>query len=271
MKSYRFAAAAGLAIGGMLLLGHSPAQAFRYTTNLADGADAPKGDVILDSVSILDDDGQVLETISDFTLVTDVNIVSNDVFTGGNTGAASVDIGDNASGTATENPSDEQLADVLENKNLNNIIDTEDDGNFAIDVIFEDAVDNLFVWERGMNSDIKIQGLDEFGNVVGTSFLVTRDLWTDAGYGIDTTEIDETQQVGSFGISMADLGLSGSISGFRMYSETSFNGPDWKILGSKVNRPDNPAQTPEPTAMAGLGLIAGTFVVSRRKRRSAAA
>jgi len=271
MKSYRLAAIAGLVLGGTLFMGQSPAHAFRYLTNIADGADEPTGDIILESVTILDDEGNAVETISDFTLVTDVNIVSNDVYEGENTGAASVDVGDTATGTASEDPTDEEIADVLENTNLNNIIDTEDGGNFAIDVFFEEAVDNLFVWERGMNSDIRIQGLDASGQLTGVSFLIERGFWEDAGYAINTTEIDpNAQQVGSFGISMADLGLTGSISGFRLSSDEDFNGPDWKILGSVVDRPA-PKETPEPTAMAGLGLIAGAVVVSRRKRQAAEA
>jgi hypothetical protein len=265
MNFCRLSAGLGFFLGGAIVLSQTRAQAFTFQTNIASDANNPKGDIILDSVKI-ESTGEV---IRNFTLVNGANIISNEVYTGGNTGAASVDVGDQASGQAYEDPTSEQISNVLSNLNLNNIIDTEDGGNFAIDISFEQAVDNLFVWERGKNSDLKIQGLDATGQLIGNLFQINRRDWASAGYSIDTTEIGSAQQVGSLGISMADLGVSGPIMGFRLYSEARFNGPDWKILGSVADR--NVASTPEPSGMIGLGLLTGGLAFYRRQKKVAVA
>lgn len=269
MKKSKLAARLSLAIGGALVLGQVPAQAFTFDTNVEEFNGA-KENIFLESVTIIEDDGSTGETITSFTTVTGATVVANDDISDNNPGAASVDVGDNADGEAVEAPSSEQVSEVLSNLNLNNIIDTEDRGSFEIDIDFANAVDNLFIWERGKNSDLKVQGLDGDGNLIGTAFTVFRSQWTDAGYSIDTTEIGGAQIVGSAGVSLADLGLTSAIRGFRLSSQSGFNGPDWKILGSREDR-GNVASTPEPSAMLGLGLFTGILAISRRQKKNAVA
>ncbi len=223
-----------------------------------DVASQPKGNVWLESVKI------GTETIRDFSFISAVNIVSNDEFLGENTGAASADIGDLATtGIKSEDASASDILINLSNRNLNNIVDTEDVGSFIIDLSFGKAIDNLLIWERGMNSDLGIQALDNTGNLIGNRLIITRKMWFDAGFSINTTEIGRAQKVGSLGINvLQDLGVaSGSISSLRFFSEAKFNGPDWKFVGTDASRTQS---VPEPPLLLGLGLLATTFLVNRR-------
>jgi len=259
-------AAGALAFG--LIASAEAAHAFSFVTNDFDenpltSADA-KNDIFLESVTVLDDDGNPVEVITEFSYITSAEIVYNDEYTGGNSGAASADIGDNATtGVKVEGASAEDLALNLGNNNLNNIVDTEDKGAFTINLNFDYAIDNLLVWERGMNSDLQVQALDEYGNLIGDALLITDDMWDSAGYRIDTQEIGGSQAVGSYGINIEeDLGVAaGSISSLQFYSEAGFNGPDWKFVGTKDERN---ASVPEPGLLLGLGVM-GAAVVSRRR------
>jgi len=282
MKTQLFASfATALALTGVFA---SSAQAVgfgfktNYTADLA-GDDMWKGNIWLESIEF---GGQ---TISEFSIVKDAKIVSNDLWTGGNSGAASADMGDKATvGLKQEELTEAGAVAALGNLNLNSIIDTEDSGNFAIDVMFDKAVDNILVWERGKNSKLDVQAIDAKGNLIGNLInLPKSNNWTDAGYSIDTKEIGSAQQVASIGLSLADFGLSAndsiglsladfglsandSIFGYRMMSQgSSYNGPDWKILGTTDA---TPASVPEPTSVIGLGLVAGSFVASRRRQKS---
>lgn len=258
----------GLAATSALVLASSPVQAFTFQSNFTEalsGNDAPKGDIFLNSVTL--EDGSVLD---DFTMVTSANILSNDIYTGGNSGAASADIGDMATtGLREEALTNEGAKAVLNNLNLNNIIDTEDKGSFILDLNFEKAVDNIFLWERGMNSRLDVQALDANGNLIGTQLQLSNSRnWTDAGFKINTKEIGGAQKVGSIGISLEDLGLStGTISALRVSSEGSaYNGPDFKVLGSVADTQD----VPEPSALIGLGaVVAGAFATRRRQSAKA--
>ncbi|MDY7013360.1 MAG: exosortase-dependent surface protein XDP2, partial [Cyanobacteriota bacterium] len=220
---------ASLVATSALALAASPARAFRFTTNYTaalSGDDKAKGDIWLKSVTL--ENGEV---ISDFAVVKSAKIVSNDLYTGGNTGAASADLGDKATvGLKKENVGEAGVVAALGNLNLNSIIDTEDSGSFAMNLFFDTALDNLFVWERGMNSKLKVQALDANGNAIGTQlFINSNDAkqnngqgangWSYAGYDIDTQEIYGAQQVASLGISMADFGLDAPIMGVRFISE----------------------------------------------------
>ena len=268
MKFRQLIATAGIIAGGALAVGQAPAQAFSFTSNFTheeSGSDADKGNIWLNSVTL--EDGT---EISDFTLIESAEIITNDVYSGGNSGAASADRGDIASGIKVEDASSQDVADTLSNQNLNNIIDTEDSGNFAINLFFEQAVDNIFAFERGMNSDLQVQAIDGSGNTIGNIFKFLRGDWDSAGYSIDTMEIGNSQKVGSSGISVADLGLSGPISGLRVVSESSFNGPDWKIFGSVADPEVTNAKTPEPSVMLALGAVAGGTMLRRRRRQQAA-
>ena len=260
MKICQLLASAGLLASGLIALSSAPARAFSFQTNYTaslTGKDASKGDITLSSVTL--GNGKV---ISDFTLVTSANILSNDIYTGGDSGAASTDIGDKATtGLKQEAATNAGIRTVLNNKNLNNIIDTEDTGNFILDLFFEKPVDNIFLWERGMNSRLDVQALDAKGNTIGNLLKLNSKNWDYAGYSIDTQEIGSAQRVGSIGISLADLGLTSSyVSALRVSSfGKAYNGPDFKVMGSV-------AEVPEPSALFGLGtVVAGALLTRHRK------
>ncbi|MEM9149194.1 MAG: exosortase-dependent surface protein XDP2 [Cyanobacteria bacterium P01_F01_bin.3] len=265
MKLRQFVAGASLMAGSVIALS-SPANAFSFQTNYTSsltGNDAAKGDIFLNSVTLGDG-----STISDFTLINAANIVSNDIYTGGNSGAASADIGDMATtGLRQEALTNEGAQAVMNNLNLNNIIDTEDKGSFVLDLKFEQAVDNIFLWERGMNSRLDLQALDASGNVIGNLLkLANSRTWDDAGFDINTNEIRRAQNVGSIGISLMDLGVTAdSISALRISSHgKAYNGPDFKLLGSVASVDSE--EVPEPSALIGLGAVVAGMVASRRKQ-----
>ncbi len=254
MNLKQIVTAASVISAGLLISG-APANAFSFGTNFT-GTDA-KGNITLNSVNFA---GQ---TVSDFALVNRAEIVQNDTWTGGNTGAASSERGDNASGVNLEAATNSSVVGSLGNKNLNNIIDGEDTGSFKMNVFFDGAVSSLFFWERGMNSDLSVQAIDLSGNVIGNLFKITRDTWQSAGYSIDTTEISGAQRVGSWGLSTQDLGIVGSIFGVQISADASHNGPDFKVAGSS-------AAVPEPTTMAGLALAGAGFAAARRRKKQSA-
>jgi len=245
---------------GFLIAG-APAQAFSFSTQFSgtstNGGVDPTRDITLNSVTVGN------RVVRDFALVKSANIIQNDTYTGGNTGAASSDRGDNASGVKLEKATNESIVASLGNRNLNNIIDGEDKGSFKINLMFGQAVSNLFFWERGMNSDLSVQALDAGGNLIGNLFKITRNTWQNAGYSIDTTEISGAQRVGSWGLDAKDLGVVGSIFGIQVSADASHNGPDFKVVGEA-------AAVPEPTTMAGLALAGAGFAAARRRKKQAA-
>ena len=269
MNIRQFVTSAGLVAGSAIALS-APAHAFSFQTNYTSaltGNNAPKGDIFLNSVTL--DSGKI---ISDFTMVTSANILSNDIYTGGDSGAASADIGDLATtGLRQEDLTNAGAAAVLSNLNLNNIIDTEDSGSFILDLNFAKAVDNIFIWERGMNSRLDIQALDASGNVIGNKVALSNSKdWDYAGFNIDTKEIGSAQKVGSIGVSLADLGISNAfISSLRVTSNgKAYNGPDFKVMGSVAAAA--PQDVPEPSALIGLGaVVAGAFATRHRKQQAA--
>ena len=252
--------AAGVTVSMILALtGNANAQTFgfefegEYLIN-----DGSTGDVLLESVKIGD------EIVQEFSYISGVDIVANDPFLGDDTGAASADRGDTATtGVVVEDATASDLQTNLGNNNLNNIIDTEDNGNFVIDLTFGKTIDNLLIWERGMNSDLGIQAVDLNGNLIGQRRIVTRDMWFDAGYSINTVEIGLAQTVGSLGINISDdLGIASSdVQTIRFFSESAFNGPDWKFVGTDSTRS---ASVPEPAFVLGLGLLGSVFVTKKR-------
>ncbi|MEM9768372.1 MAG: exosortase-dependent surface protein XDP2 [Cyanobacteria bacterium P01_D01_bin.71] len=254
----KIAVAAGLATGALFssfATGNAFAFGFEFQGTYSQN-DAPTGDILLESVTIGED------IIEDFSFVTSATIVNNDAFSGGNSGAASADTGDNATGGVRQE--DAEAEDVVANlatNNLNHIVDTEDTGSFEIDLNFGKSLDNLLIWERGMNSDLGIQAVDAAGNLIGNRLVVTRDMWYDAGFAIDTSEIDGAQDVGAIGINIfSDLGIeNGAVETIRFFSESSFNGPDWKFVGTDAAR-----DVPEPALLMSLGLFGGALALQKR-------
>lgn len=266
MKTCFLVTGVSLLLSGAIALSANPAQAFSFTTQYTatlSGSKAAKGDIFLNAVTL--DNGKVIDK---FTLIDRAHILSNDLYTGGNSGAASADIGDLATtGVRQEAATSESLRAVLNNKNLNNIIDTEESGTFILDLGFANPVDNIFIWERGMNSRLDIQALDGSGNTIGNRVaLANSRTWDYAGFDIDTQEIGSAQRVGSIGVNLSDLGIStGYVHALRVYSNgKAYNGPDFKLMGSV-------ADVPEPSALIGLGAIALGILATTRRSSAAQA
>lgn len=252
-------------VAGSLAFTNSAA-AFNFTTNFTTnpsltGNQRWQGDIYLDSVQY----GSTI--VNQFALVNRVNILSNDLWTGGNTGAASADKGDLATvGLSQERLTADGAVAALGNRYLSSIIDTEDSGSFAMNLFFDKAVDNLYFFERGRNSKLDVQALDASGNLIGNLLALDSGKnapdWQDAGYQLNTLEIGEFQTVGSRGVSVADLGVTGPISGIRVFSRGSaYQGPDFKVVGSV-------ASVPEPGTIVGLGVVTAGFMASRRRHKN---
>jgi hypothetical protein len=153
--------------------------------------------------------------------------------------------------------------------NMNNILDTEDKGYFTLDVLFgngQKLLNSVLLWERGMNSKLKVQAITTATASGATGFgeMIEVDSanWPSAGYQIDTTEIwgrNAPQPVGAKGIR-----FSSNILGVRLMSDQNNlfngNGPDFKIAAT---------QTPEPATVASLGALAAGALACRRRRKSA--
>ncbi|MBW4670181.1 MAG: PEP-CTERM sorting domain-containing protein [Cyanomargarita calcarea GSE-NOS-MK-12-04C] len=264
MKLTNLIASISLVIGSVVMAANS-AQAASFTSNVNQKTDS-KADILLQSIT------QNGTTFNDFTYVSEVKALTNTARknTNVNSGAASTDRGDNATSpvTASEDPDRNELAKFLGNNNLNNIVDTEDDGTFEMDLIFKNAIfanlqgtDSLFFWERNMNSDLLIQAFDQTGMLIGNSLKLLRQSQTNAGFQIDTTEIGSAQKVGNWGVKLEELGVT-SLSGIRVISEgAAFNGPDFKLIA----RTGVSKSVPEPGMLLGLGTLAGAAFLLRRK------
>ncbi|MBD2741254.1 exosortase-dependent surface protein XDP2 [Coleofasciculus sp. FACHB-1120] len=271
MKLQQTSAFISLVAGSLLAFSATSAQAFSpfdFGTTFSPKPADPKKDIKLEAVTF---DGA---TIKDFLLVTDAKIIKNDHTTGQQQGPASSDHGDGTvsdpslpQGPKKENPTAADIVASLGNLNLNSIIDTEDDyATSIIEVFFGQATDTFFFWERGNpkagdtqtagNSDLFVESLDKFGNVL-EAFKITRDMWEYAGFDINTKEINENQKVGSLGLKATQKAV-----GLRLSSFKGHNGPDFKVVAQNVS-------VPEPASLAGLGMVAGALVVSRRRRQAA--
>ncbi|UKO96276.1 exosortase-dependent surface protein XDP2 [Nostoc sp. UHCC 0870] len=285
MKAKNIFISTGLVLSAVLGASSSAQAASFVTKTNPDPVLDPTQDIFLESIT---QDGQIFTPDVNLFRVNSATIISNTpvVFNVPNTGAASSDKGDNASNPISgnpptsiipeNNPDNDDIKDYLGNFNLNNIIDTEDNGAFEIDLTFETFVsksdggrDNLFFYERGSNSDLLVQALDTTGNTIGTAFKITRNLWTPAGYSINTLEVASAQAVGSYGLNFLQLGLADDavIGGVKLIAESSFNGPDFKVFAGQTGEPI--VHTPEPTTMIGLGSIAGLALLRRRQTKKA--
>lgn len=241
------------AAASCLLMAANSASAFTFHTTWS--GEQPKGDILLESVTI------GTEIINDFAFVSSVSNFTNSQHTGGNTGAASSDKGDEAEfGLAKEAPYGEDIVASLGNPYLSSIVDGEDSNSvsFSMDLSFDKAFSQLLFWERGINSKlgVKINGIEK---------ILTKDHFKQGktSYKLDTTEIGGAQKVGSYGVDLADFGITGKYSGpvtifSNEYGHTGFNGPDFKVVGV--------AAVPEPAAILGLTVVAGAAISGRRRR-----
>lgn len=265
MNKPKISTCVGLITGSLLALSAGAAQAFTFTTTVTPNDPDPTENIFLTSVEF---DGQI---VTDFALVNAADIVFNDQYEPSvpNSGGGSSDAGDNADGVVAPDPEEADIVASLGNLNLNNIIDTEDtgtpDGEFTFNLFFDNLVENLFFFERGLNSRLGVQAIDMAGNLLGNSLIIgTGDFgYTEAGYSIDTTEINNAQAVGTVGVSLSDLGVSGPIKGIQVFAQGDFNGPDFKVVGGAA---DDTTSVPEPATLVGLGLVAGAMAVSRRRK-----
>lgn len=239
----------GVAAGALLALSSS-ASAFTFTTQFSPDPADPQKDITLQSITT-----EYGTVIDDFAYVSTVPAFTNETYTGGNSGAASSDRGDKADGLVKEAPNATDVVTSLGNNQLSQIIDTEDDGAFSMELKFDRTFNSLLFWERGQNSQLGVEVLNAEGTVLGSTVLDSRD-WDYAGYKLDTVEINKPQEVGAYGLRLADLGVNGSVDRIRLFSESSFDGPDFKVVG---------AQVPEPGAVIGLSLLGGAFLLNRRR------
>jgi len=149
-------------------------------------------------------------------------------------------------------------------KNLSYIIDGEDNGSWTLDLLFaagqtlsadsNNSTIELAVLERGRNSDFNIYGITTSRTLTAPIFVPRANV-TDAGWNLDTLEIDGAQPVGGVGLSL-DSSWTNLI-GFRIESQSSFNGPD--IVAVATARP-----IPTPGSIALLS-IGGLFAKRRRR------
>lgn len=254
MNCKRILTWAGFATGSALVILSTPANAasvsfspFSFATNWT--GSAPKGDIMLQSVKF---DGK---THSNFGLVSGADLISNDLRTVEGTGAGSSDLGDNSTiGIKQEVATNASIVASLGNLNLNSIIDTEDKGSFVMELFFNKAADRFLLWERGMNSNMLVEALDDTGSVL-TSYLFNSENSRYAGFGSDTQEITHTQRVGSQG-----LLLNGATSSrLRLTaSGAASKGPDFKVVSTPV---------PEPATIVGTLLAASAAFSARRKKQ----
>lgn len=154
--------------------------------------------------------------------------------------------------------------------------------DYVLDILFElgvndnaaglDPVAEFLIFERGMNSDVRLQaivgGTPENPTVLNTTFDILRGDFTGTGIHIDTIEIGSSQQLGAAAIDLDDLGVASGqqVFGLRI---TSLNGSgaDIPALFALAQNPvtqTSPPLTPEPTTP--VLFLLGTLFLARRRR-----
>jgi hypothetical protein len=263
MKFQSFAILSGC-VATAAIVAAAPAQAFEafsFKTNSTYKVGQEKNDIFLQSVI---QDGK---TITQFNTVNNANIVkqNSSIVNKVTHGLMSTNCGDKvANCVSAELPSNAQVVGALGNLNLNRIIDTEEFlGNGILDVFFQKPSDSFYLFERGGamgstaragNSNLMVQGLDAKGNLIGSQFMIKKDMWNNADYAIDTIEIGAAQKVGSFGLSSKN----GAIAGLRIITDST--GADFKVIAAST-------KVPEPTMLVGFVAIGGALVSRRRQVR----
>ncbi len=147
---------------------------------------------------------------------------------------------------AQEDPSMSELVEMLGNNNINNIIDFEWIRNASIDIKFDstiidnststDGYSELLIFERGMNSDIIVQAVNNlWGTPIGNPLLLKRVDQKAVWVQIDTTEIWSPQNVWYRRLDLTDLNVPATQI-IRLTSLTWHNWPDIKIMGIKTTK-----------------------------------
>lgn len=198
----------------------------------------PKKDVILNGISF------DKTTYPDLVLVKKVKQLNPTP----NRGELSTDRGDlaNYNNINKEDPTEEQIAEYLRNNNLNNIIDGEWWKEVVLDIEFdkkmydnnskEDAVGEILIFERGMNSDMYVQAISKLGGKEkGNKIFLKRSDLIDAWFSINTREIGGNQKMGYWRVDLSKLGVS-SLKYLRITSEPKNSGPDFKIIGLNTEK-----------------------------------
>ena len=144
------------------------------------------------------------------------------------------------------------LVAAYANHNLNSINYNRERGDYGIFTIsFPQPTDTFFIFERGMDSDIHLDALDDAGSVVGHWDFLRSDgyrysgvnIVTDTGFpGWPTTG---AQRVGSVGLKIAD-GTATTLK-FTIHAIPDF-GPDLKVFAGAAI-----AQVPAPGTLLLLG------------------
>lgn len=157
------------------------------------------------------------------------------------------------------------------NKNLNWIIDGEDNGFYSLDMIYgggkfievNPTQTQLFLLERGGNSKIRIHGIRMDGSETAGFVLdrLSTLQGTNAGFQIDTREIGSAQNVHGVGLKLDWNGLVAGekLKGFRFYALDGYRGPDLVGVASTE-------AVPEPGTLLALGAGASALIARRRRK-----